>query len=647
VRRRDHVVTVDDAADIPVPDSVHALIASRLDALIAELKGLLADASVVGHVFWDGAVSAIGDRDRDQVEAELREITRKELVRPAKQSSIFRNVEYSFAHGLIRDVSYRQIPRAARGHKHRATAKWIEAVAAERVTDHAELLAYHYEQAVTLAVATGEVASDELIGATRRFLILAGDRTQDLDVARAQGYYERALHLLPAVAPERADVLLKVGIAATSRGRFDEAQQRFEEALAAFIDRDQTSSAAYTMVQLSNLIWERGDPDNARAILAEAITLLEQEAPGPELASAYADRAWQALIVGRSREGLEAAAKALLLAEDIGSEEAVIRALSARGMARCDLGDARGLDDLRAALNRGLASGLARATAVVYSNMAEAVAWSAGPAAALQLLSEASDFCRLRGMVDAGQWVKVTSLEVLFALGRWDELLDSAGTILDWTNARGGSYGDLWALAAEAMVLLHRGDSDRAAALTEDLLPKGRELSDPQAVGPALVTAALIEVHSGDLAVALRLIEELESMSRAWPAWWRAQFLPDAVRVAASAGGVDLAERLVTGFAPSFAREHHALTTARAAISEAKGEQHDAAKLYAEAAAAWGNFGFVLERGLALVGHGRCLVLLGRPDADEALKGAREIFLELGAVGLIAEADSWLERSSA
>jgi class 3 adenylate cyclase/tetratricopeptide (TPR) repeat protein len=647
VHMHDRVVTVDDALDISVPDSVHALIASRLDALSVELKGLVADASVAGNVFWDGALSAIGDRDRGQVEARLREIVKKELVRPAKQSSISDNAEYSFAHALIRDVSYNQIPRAARGQKHRAMAKWIEAVVGDRVADHAELLAYHYEQAVALAKAAGDVASDELIDATRRFSIMAGDRTQDLDVVRAQSYYERALQLLPMAAADRADVLLKVAIAATSRGRFDEAQHRYEEALAAFIERDRTSSAAYAMVQLSNLIWERGDPDNAKVILAEAIKLLEQQAAGPELASAYADQAWQALIAGRSREGLGAAEKALTLAEELGNEEAIIRALSARGMARCDLGDARGLHDLGAALNRGLESGLARPTAVVYSNMAEAVAWSEGPAASLQLLSQAADFCRLRGMVDAGQWVQATSLEVLFALGRWDEVLDSAAAILDWTNARGGSYGDLWALAAEAVVRLHRGDSHSAGALAEDLLPRGRVLSDPQAAGPALVTAALIEMDSGDVTGSLSLVEELEEMSRAWPVWWRAQFLPDAVRIVTSAGRLDLAERLVARFVPSFARERHALTTARAAIAEAKGKPDAAAKLYADAAAGWGTFGFVLERGLALVGRGRCLVKAGRSEADVLLKQARETFLELGAGRLVAEADSWLERSNA
>ena len=48
---------------VPFPDSVQALIAARLDTLEPEAKSLLADAAVIGKVFWAGAVAAMGDRD--------------------------------------------------------------------------------------------------------------------------------------------------------------------------------------------------------------------------------------------------------------------------------------------------------------------------------------------------------------------------------------------------------------------------------------------------------------------------------------------------------------------------------------------------------------------------------------------------------
>ena len=50
---------------MPFPDSVRALIAARLDTLTPDVKSLLADAAVVGKVFWAGALVAMGDRDPD------------------------------------------------------------------------------------------------------------------------------------------------------------------------------------------------------------------------------------------------------------------------------------------------------------------------------------------------------------------------------------------------------------------------------------------------------------------------------------------------------------------------------------------------------------------------------------------------------
>jgi class 3 adenylate cyclase/tetratricopeptide (TPR) repeat protein len=643
LRRRDGGMTVVDASSIPVPESVQALIAARLDTLSREEKSLIADAAVAGKVFWDGVLFAVAERDPDTVSAGLANVANKELVRVMPQSSVSKNIEYSFGHALIRDVAYNQIPRAARGQKHYAVAKWIESVAGDRVADRAELLVHHYEKALAFARASSDVSpSEELIEATRRFTLLAGDRVQNLDVARALSYYERSLELLEPDDQRRPDVLLQIAITAASLGDFDDALRRYEEALAAFIETDRTARAAYAMLQLARLVWERGDTEHANTIAENAVHLLEQEPPGPELASAYADKAWQAVIDGRSKEGLDAAVRALALAEQLGHDEEFIRALSARGMARCDLGDERGIDDLRTALAKGLETGVAHTTAVVYSNLAEAIGWSEGPAAALRLFDEAEEFCTLRGMVDAAQWARVSSLEVLFELGRWDELLRAADGVLEWTDARGGSYGDAWALAAKATVLVYRGDSGTARVVAQELLPKGRALRDPQAVGPALVTAALIEESSGDQTSAVTLIEELEETARRWPVWWRAQFVPEAVRIAASARRVDLAERLVSGLTPTFPREHHAHVTTTAAIAEARGQLDRAAELYAAAADAWADFGFVLERGLALLGRGRCLARTGRADSG-AVKAAREVFVELGAPPLLAEAESWLE----
>ena len=97
-------------AEIPFPDTVQALIAARLDTLAADRKALLADAAVVGKVFWAGAVAAMGDLAEVDVVDILHELSRKELVRPSRRSTMEGEAEYAFWHVLARDVAYTRSP---------------------------------------------------------------------------------------------------------------------------------------------------------------------------------------------------------------------------------------------------------------------------------------------------------------------------------------------------------------------------------------------------------------------------------------------------------------------------------------------------------------------------------------------------------
>jgi class 3 adenylate cyclase len=195
-----------DASELP--ESVQALIAARLDTLSPERKSLLQDAAVLGKVFWLGALAEIGGRDPGEVELALHDLARKELVRPARTSSMEGESEYSFWHLLVRDVAYSQIPRAERTRRHRAAAAWIERRAGARVEDLAEVLSHHYLQALQLAEAAGDSEQvAELAPSARRFLTLAGERALGLDTAQAQARLARALELMPSEDPGRPDLL--------------------------------------------------------------------------------------------------------------------------------------------------------------------------------------------------------------------------------------------------------------------------------------------------------------------------------------------------------------------------------------------------------------------------------------------------------
>ena len=180
-------------AQIPLPDSIGALIASRLDLLSSERKALLADAAVVGRSFWAGAVAALGPHEPAEVFEGLHELVAKELVRPERTSSIEGESEFVFVHSLVCDVAYGQLTRADRAAKHARLARWLEGRTAGRTEDLAEVLAFHYGTALEHANAAGLFdLEDELAEPTERYLTMAGGRAAPLDSAAAAAHFARA-----------------------------------------------------------------------------------------------------------------------------------------------------------------------------------------------------------------------------------------------------------------------------------------------------------------------------------------------------------------------------------------------------------------------------------------------------------------------
>jgi tetratricopeptide (TPR) repeat protein len=481
----------------------------------------------------------------------------------------------------------------------------------------------------------------ELESHLRRFLVLAGDRALELDVGKAEKYYGQALELIAAGDRERASVLSKRAEAAWLAGRLAEAEQGYEKAIAAFRQQGDLVPAGGAMVELVGALRDRGETSRARDLLAQAVELLEREPPGEELARAYLHTARDAMLSGRAQDCQESSEKAIALSRALGLENHVARALQFRGFARFELGDEKGSEDLRESLRISLELGLGYYTVNAYGNLADLVWTTEGPAQALELYRAAADFGRRRGIAFKAKWVEAESLWTLYDLGRWDELLASAEELIRWDRRYGGSQVGVMALSYKAHVLARRGQTAEAESLMSDFLPRARAIQDPQVLAPALVIAALIEEARAESAAAVSLIEEFEESTRE-EARFRNINLPDALRVAIWAGALDVAERLFEGARGGAARDRLAVLTGRAVLAEVRGELAGAADLFAEAAAAWEEYGHALEHGRSLLGLGRCRLALGQAEANNILSAAREVFARLGAGPLLGEADGQL-----
>jgi len=635
--------------DIPVPESVQALIAARLDTLPPDRKALLHDAAVMGKVFWAGAVASMSQVADEDARAAFHELARKELVRPARVSSVENQAEYAFWHLLVRDIAYGQIPRAVRARKHEAAAHWIEQMAADRVHDHAELLAYHYEQALDLARAAGEMTEAQRLEApARRFLFLAGERAGRLDHRKAEAYYRRALEL-GAEGVERARLLVEhadlVDSLALGRDEFDQAIQLFRAA-------GDELGVGGAMAQMSRVTWMLGETDQSIRELDEAVRVLERHPPGAELLLAYRSRAGRAAVGGSSRQALERSEKGLALTEQLENDRERASILQFRGCARCELGDVdAGLADLREAHRVFLDGGFGYATGVAYSNLASMLFMARGAIEAHELYDEAVDFATRRGLSHNRAWLLAEQAWTLFDLGRWDDVLARGDTLMaemerfDLRFAEGQLR--LLVLPWQAHVLIRRGDIAGAEALSQRFLPGAREVRDAQVTGPALAVGPLIAHARGDLDAALVLVDELDEALAGRADWHRARFLHDLVGICLDAGKVVRGSELVDSIKVTAGRTGPEVTAARALLAEADGAHDEALALYIETAQGWEQFGFRLGRGEALFGSGRCLLALGRDDEAGAKLGeARAIFEGLGARLLLAQLDDLTDEPS-
>jgi class 3 adenylate cyclase/tetratricopeptide (TPR) repeat protein len=645
--RHGRTLRLSPGQEIPFPETIQALVAARLDILPPERKALVQDAAVVGRVFWSGALAAIGGGDEPALQVELHELERKELIRAAKVSSVEGQTEYAFWHAVVRDVAYAQIPRAGRMRRHQTAAEWLEHLAGERLADRAEIIAHHYSQAVALARATGEQAG-RLAGLEerdRRFLVLAGDRTIGLNVAQAQTYYQQALALCPPDHPERPRIVVGTARAAFQSGRVEEAAAAYEEAIAGFARHGDVRGQGEALNRLCSVLWNQGETRRSRAVLLQAIELLEQERPSPELCSSYAQMAADRVLSGHSEEAPIWADKALALADRLGGlPDVKVRALDYRGMARCDLSDLGGLDDLRQALELAHQIGADNDAAVLYISLAEPL-WAAdGPATALETCQAGIDFAERRGLAETTIWIRSTSLGPLADLGRWDEVLALADEVSAHDRAHGGGYQSVGAATHKAQILLWRGEFAVAHPLVTQLLSQARGIDDLQILVPALAATAFLEWARGNSPLAVHLIEELNRVThaRGGGQWYLGLYVAELARTCVAAHQYRLAERLIDHAPTRTARHQHARLTAQAVLTEALGDLHEAARLYEQVAERWTQYGHVLERGQGLLGAGRCLVRLNRPQAASRLQDARTSFATLGARPLLAEADAWL-----
>jgi class 3 adenylate cyclase/tetratricopeptide (TPR) repeat protein len=303
---------------LPVPDNVQALIGSRLDLLASRDKRIAQVASVVGKVFWRGAVAILAETD-GKIDDSLRELERRDFVRRNELSSVAGEDEYAFKHILIRDVAYRRLPKGRRAELHVRFAAWTAALPGGE-DEFVEIVAYHLESACRLASEIARSPIEPPILLAVNALAAAAEKVTRREGWReAVRYYDRALALLGEGHPERnLELGVKRGLALAFlgdvRGAADELSAAAEAAL--LLGRPDLRSSG--LITLGNLDHRQGRPKQARVRLAEAQELaLESGDPSLRVRSTFALAAVQGDYEAESEQAVAGLRAALSLAEEM------------------------------------------------------------------------------------------------------------------------------------------------------------------------------------------------------------------------------------------------------------------------------------------------------------------------------------------
>jgi ABC-type oligopeptide transport system substrate-binding subunit/class 3 adenylate cyclase len=187
-----------DTADVAAPDTLHGVLAARIDALPEAPRHVLRLAAVIGRIFSYRLLASICG-DASTLEAHLLRLQCDDLIREGTGSP---EREFSFKHELTREAAYDSLLKRERRQAHRQIAEALERLFPQRVEEQLGLLAYHWEHAEEPEKAIN-------------YLLRAGDQARLFYAHQeAIGFYQRALALQRTTSDDEgaARTLMRLGL---------------------------------------------------------------------------------------------------------------------------------------------------------------------------------------------------------------------------------------------------------------------------------------------------------------------------------------------------------------------------------------------------------------------------------------------------
>jgi class 3 adenylate cyclase len=493
---------VGNLGHLAVPDSLHALLAARLDALDPGVRRLVTDAAVLGASFPAEALIAVSGKDEPTVRAALAELVRREVLAVSADPLSPERGSYQFAQQMLRQVAYDTLSRRDRKARHLAVAAHLRAAFAGDGEEVSDVIARHYLDALTAAPEDPDAERIRAQAAAAR--IRAAERAERTGaLAQAATSYASAAELTPtqdADGQQTAGRLWeRAAAAAVDAGDYDGPAVGYaDRARENYLQCGQARPAARVQAIAGQALRLWGRMAEARDQLTSATEVLRTD-PDRDTVRALDQLAAVAVFSG-SPDGDQLSAEALTLGQDLDVDASLLSGLfRTRGIFMGLAGRRpQAIAYLRESARLATQAGDNLSLGRTLNNLSHALAGS-DLAAAAEAARTAAGHLRRAGARDYLAITAFNLAQILLMLGDWD----AAEAELAQAADADGLAGNEAVIACQAWLAALRGDTGRADHLLT-AAPDLRASEEPQSQALIAVVEVFIAAADGRPEVTLR-----------------------------------------------------------------------------------------------------------------------------------------------
>jgi class 3 adenylate cyclase/tetratricopeptide (TPR) repeat protein len=641
---------------LEVPESLHALIAARLDSLAPSERSLLQDAAVLGKSFTVPALSAVTNINESEVEAVLSALVGKDLLAIQSDPRSPERGQYVFVQDLIRSVAHGTLARRERKLRHLAAATYLASSWAEE-EEITEVVAAHLVDAYDAD--PGAPDAPEIRDRARLALVRAAEHARSLGAAAsAQRYYEHALEL-SGDDETRADLHQQAGRSARLQGRAAEVRTHYGAAHALYAATGRPLGQAMTLAELATSEFQDGNLAGAVQLTRDALAIVPESGTDDEhqetLAGIEARLGRFMYFNSEYEAALPHVERSLQIAETEGLWEVLCQGLDTKGAILAARGRRAEAEILiRGALTVALEHELTERASGACISLATTLEEDDRLEPSLELYAQAEALLQRLGNRPNAAGARLNRIQGLLELGRWDEV---AANFADYLEADAEDLGSrIWpgAVAINAAWLyLLRGDTPTARRLVEAGAPI---VEHAQLEMRSQHQAALAGVANaqGDHVLALLTAEPVlrACIDESFPVGMRSALI-EAVEAAFQLGQVSKVDELLQLVRDNFRPGRQPSVDAHilrweARIAAQRNDLEGAGSKFAAAIEAFTKLQRPFWIAVTRCEFGEILVAQGREhDADELLTSARATFEQLGATPWLQRARSAVRRVGA